>query len=163
MKKKMMMIALITALAVTAFSLSLKADPAQNESPRRHFLKKGTAVRHAIIEALWRLNLNDSQKKQIRAIIKDAIQENKGLLSEFTHARRELAQTMLAENTDENAIREAFGKLAPYREDILVLRAKTLAKIKPLLSQSQKNILQQLKEDLEKLFTSGFSDSDFGA
>lgn len=83
------------------------------------------------------LNLTDAQRSQIKDILsnhKDTIKTN---FDKLATARQSMAQIMHSENLDENALRQAFQSVADIRMEMVVLRAKIIQEIRPILTAEQ--------------------------
>jgi Spy/CpxP family protein refolding chaperone len=144
--KKMVLLAVVLVFMVsTVFAVG----PMNN---RENFLAslfgKSGEIRHMVISALMNLNLSQTQKEEIRTLVKTAIKDNKELLKNVLTAKMALRETMQSDTLDEQAVREAVRKAQPYQEELAVVRAKTIAQIKTLLTPEQKQVLVQLKADI---------------
>jgi Spy/CpxP family protein refolding chaperone len=96
-----------------------------------------------------RLDLSDSQRDQVRGVLKahkDAILEEIGTVRS---ARLALRRAIDASPADEAAIREKAAELGTAEGDAAVLRAQLKAEILPVLNDEQKEKLAAFRSRVE--------------
>ena len=107
--------------------------------------------RHVTAERMFnrladRLDLSDSQRDQVRAVLrghKDAILVQ---VQALRTAHQDLRQAVSAGVFDENAIRGKATQLGSAEGDAAVLRAQIRAEILPILNDDQKQKLETIHE-----------------
>jgi periplasmic protein CpxP/Spy len=92
------------------------------------------------------LDLSDDQKSQIKAVLKAHAAEIEAQMRSSSAARRALHQAVLAQPSDEAAIRAAARELGQVQGDGAVLFARVRTEIQPILTEEQRGKLQQLRE-----------------
>jgi Spy/CpxP family protein refolding chaperone len=97
------------------------------------------------LKTLIQLNLTPSQQSKILSIIEKYDNERKSVKDNLREARRDLARVLQAEQPDVNEIRNALRRVAPIREDLLVMRVKMMAELKTVLNPKQLQLLEERK------------------
>ena len=92
------------------------------------------------------LDLSDDQKTAIKAVLKTHAAEIEAQMKSSSTARRALHQAVLAQPSDEAAIRAAAEQLGRVQGDGAVLFAKIRTEIQPLLTEGQRAKIQQFRE-----------------
>jgi Spy/CpxP family protein refolding chaperone len=137
-----LVLALVLAGAARAEAMRLgrHAGPAGILGPRLHTLK-----------TLMELDLSDSQKTRILSLIQEYERDREALEEELVEARHALANAMRAEVMDEDEIRSAFRQVSEVREELLLLGARTRAKLETILTSEQRQLLEERRaERMEK-------------
>ena len=102
-----------------------------------------------LLHMLLELNLSDAQKHDIAVILKEHRTEISGVVTDMVAARKALNDLVTADDSTEEAIRQAFQKAAGYEEELTVMRAKLMQEIKGVLTAEQKITLQNMKAELQ--------------
>ena len=98
-----------------------------------------------IATMLSRLDLTGDQKTAIAYVIKNHRDANRAALDEVIDARKALFAQIHADTVDETAIRAAARQAAGAEEDLAVLRARTIADVKAVLTPAQREILKGVR------------------
>lgn len=105
-----------------------------------------------------RLALSDSQKNEIKQILKSHRSEILSQTQALIDARKALRQAVSADTVDANLIREKANALGKVEGDAAVLRAQIRSEIWPVLSDEQKakvdTFHQRWEQDMHKLVSS---------
>ena len=114
--------------------------------------RPGSGGRHAAPAARWdylseRLSLSDSQRDEIRGILKESFDSNRPLAERSADARRLLHDSVMAERVDESAIRKAAAAAGDAEADLAVARARVHGKIRSVLSPEQIRVLDEERGD----------------
>ena len=95
------------------------------------------------------LNLSDTQKEQVEAIITKYRDQREDTADEHHNSMREtMFNAIFAEKFDEEKVREAFRKSSEAREDMVVQKAKMIAEIKTILDPEQVELLKERKTQM---------------
>jgi protein CpxP len=97
-----------------------------------------------------RLDLSDAQKTQIRGILAAHADEIEAQVRSGMDARRALRNAVLAQPTDEAAIRALAKQVGVAQGDGAVLFAKIRAEILPVLTPDQQDRLAQLHSRMQQ-------------
>jgi Spy/CpxP family protein refolding chaperone len=92
------------------------------------------------------LDLSDDQKTAIKGVLKTHAAEIEAQMRSFSTARRALHKAVLAQPSDESAIRDAAEQLGRVQGDGAVLFAKIRTQVEPLLTDAQRAKIQQFRE-----------------
>ena len=137
----------VTAMVVVFMVSTLFAGQVFNSKTDNllaNFIAKVSEVKSMAITTLLQLDITKEQKEGIKEIIVTTLKDNKQLLLNAGNARKEMADAVHSETFNEQAVRNAFQKMVPYGEEVAVVRAKAVSKIKALLTTAQKEKLKQL-------------------
>lgn len=91
------------------------------------------------------LNLTETQQDQVRAVLAKYKETIKSQIDTLAGAHQEMAHVMHAETLDEAALRNAFKNVAGAREEMVVLRAKIIQEIRPILTTDQIDRLNEMR------------------
>ena len=92
------------------------------------------------------LNLSDTQKDQVQAIIMEHRDQMENTVTELRQTMREtMFNAIFAEEFDEEKVRDAFQETSPAREEMFVQKAKMIAEIKTILDPEQVELLKERK------------------
>jgi Spy/CpxP family protein refolding chaperone len=95
------------------------------------------------------LNLSDTQKEQVQAIITKYRDQRENTADELCQTMREtMFDAIFAEKFDEEKVRQAFRESSEAREEMVVQRAKMIAEIKTILDPEQVELLKERKTQL---------------
>jgi Spy/CpxP family protein refolding chaperone len=95
------------------------------------------------------LNLSDTQKDQVQAIITKYRDQRENTADELRQTMREtMFNAIFAEEFNEEKVREAFRKSSEAREDMVVQKAKMIAEIKTILDPEQVELLKERKTQM---------------
>ncbi|MGC3960239.1 MAG: Spy/CpxP family protein refolding chaperone [Verrucomicrobiota bacterium] len=144
MKTKYLFITLAAALAVGGFIYTAKAV----ERPRLNRFRGGILQR-----AAEKLELTDSQKKQIKAELLAEKDTLKQLLGRLHEARTDLRDAIRASAATEVSVRVASAKVAAAQADLAVERLKLHGKIAPILTEEQKAKIAAFEARVDKFLT----------
>jgi len=92
------------------------------------------------------LDLSDDQKTRIKAILAAHASEIEAQMQSGAAARRALHDAIVAQPTDENAIRSLAQEVGRVQGDGAVLFARIRTEIDPVLTTDQKQKLQSFRE-----------------
>ena len=91
------------------------------------------------------LSLSDTQKEQIKSIIKAEKQKNSPLMKRLAENSRELRKVMLAGTFDESKIRPLAENQGRIKADLIVSRAKVRSQILAVLTPEQREKAEKMK------------------
>ena len=92
------------------------------------------------------LNLSDTQKDQMQAIITNHRDQMENTVTERCQTMREtMFNAIFAEEFSEEKVREAFRETSQTREEMFVQKAKMIAEIKTILDPEQVELLKERK------------------
>ena len=95
------------------------------------------------------LNLSDTQKEKVQAIITKYRDQRENTGDELRQKMREtMFNAIFAEEFNEEKVREAFRKSSEAREDMVVQKAKMIAEIKTILDPEQVELLKERKTQM---------------
>lgn len=95
------------------------------------------------------LNLSDTQKDQVQAIITKYRDQRENTADELRQTMREtMFNAIFAEEFNEEKVRQAFRKSSQAREDMVVQKAKMIAEIKTILDPEQVELLKERKTQM---------------
>ncbi len=99
------------------------------------------------LRALMDLDLSGSQKAEVRGIIGKYREKGKQIRDQLLEAKEKSMDVIEAEPFDEEKIRQAFQQISPLLEEGMVLKAKLMAELRPVLSPDQLELLKQKKAE----------------
>ena len=98
------------------------------------------------INMLMDLNLSDTQKDQVQAIITKHRDQRENTADDLRQTMREtMFNAIFAEEFNEEKVREAFRETSQDREEMVVQKAKMIAEIKTILDPEQVELLKERK------------------
>ena len=83
------------------------------------------------------LNLTETQKEQVEAIIARYRDGKESLVENLREAREQLSTMIFAEGFDEAAVRLSFQQVSSIMEELVVLKAKMIAELRTVLDPEQ--------------------------
>lgn len=107
-------------------------------------------------QILTRLDLTDSQERDIANVLKQHREQMEGLRTQMIEARKAQFTAMTANPFTEDAVREAAAKAADLEVQLTVNRAKVFEEIRKLLTAEQQTTLQQLTNEFASRRQKGF-------
>lgn len=93
------------------------------------------------------LELTDEQRNEIRETVKAHRDELVPAIKDVMAKRKALRAAVLAESPDESAIRAAAAALGESIGDAAVLASEVATEVKPILTDEQKQMLQDFQAD----------------
>ncbi|MEI6083290.1 MAG: Spy/CpxP family protein refolding chaperone, partial [Verrucomicrobiota bacterium] len=126
MKTTTTLLTLTGLLCASAFAYRAHAASAEHRPDRAFFAEKLAA-----------LDVTDTQKQQVRTILRQHQPTAGPLLKQLVAERRQLRTTIRAGTVDEPAIRAQAAKVASLEADLAVERAHIVHAIKPVLTPEQ--------------------------
>lgn len=99
------------------------------------------------LRALMDLDLSDSQKVDVRAIIGKYREQGKEIREQLLKAKEEAMKRIEVEPFDEEKVRQAFRQISPLLEDAMVLKAKFMAELRPELNPDQLELLKEKRSE----------------
>ena len=135
---------LIKTLAVVTILFAGTVSAQAGFFGHRHggYDKEGSFIGIRIIE---HLDLSDEQENKVANIIIQHRDELKSAREKMVVAREGMHKVMEAEQFNETDLRHAYQNVASAREEMVVLRAKVLSKIKAALNPEQQEELKEMK------------------
>jgi len=88
------------------------------------------------------LELSPDQREKIDRLLAKNEEQNKTLINSLQKARGELKTIISAPTFNENEFRKAFRQASSIREELMVLRMKTLSEINQVLTPEQQGYLR---------------------
>jgi Spy/CpxP family protein refolding chaperone len=142
---------LIAALALTLVFAGAFAVDAMHFG--RHSGSTGAMGSRILgLKTLIQLNLSDSQKSQLLAIIDKYEKDMEIARNSLREARHNIRTILKAGELNEYDLRNAFRQAAPIKEDLLVMGAKMKAEMKTVLTAEQLQLLEERKAQRMKRF-----------
>jgi Spy/CpxP family protein refolding chaperone len=144
MKKVILAVMVTSVLAGTAFAMRGKDLPPVGFH--------GVGPGKAMLGALKRLNLTDSQKHEIALVLQEHREEARGTKDAMQQALEELRATAEAGEWDEAVIRQAFQPVAAAAEEVAVQMTGLVAELREILTPEQQEMLEKYRDGmLEKM------------
>jgi len=95
------------------------------------------------------LNLSDTQKDQVQAIITKYRDQRENTADELRQTMREtMFNAIFVDEFNEENVRQAFRKSSEAREDMVVQKAKMIVEIKTILDPEQVELLKERKTQM---------------
>ena len=91
-------------------------------------------------------SLSDSQKSEIKSVLRSRAEEIKAQMQAAASARRALHDAVMAQPLDEAAIRVCAEELGRVHADGAVLFARLLTQIEPILTEEQRGKIQRFHD-----------------
>ena len=101
-------------------------------------------------KALRRLDLTDAQRTEIRSLVESRKEEAKPLRDALRDGRKEMREDRKDGDFDESEFRADFRRQAKVREDLAVLRAKTVRDVLAKLTPAQKERLAEMRGRMQE-------------
>jgi periplasmic protein CpxP/Spy len=92
------------------------------------------------------LDLTEEQKSRIKDVLRTHADEIKAQMQASANARRILHDAVMAQPTDEGAIRAAAAQVGQTQGDAALLFARVRTEIDPILTPEQKQKIQSFQE-----------------
>jgi periplasmic protein CpxP/Spy len=105
--------------------------------------------RHFLLGKVAGLGVNDSQKHQIHAILREARPALQPLLTQYVQERRILRKTIHTAPVNEPAIRAQAARVAQVEADLAVKRAQVSERVRAALTPEQVEKLKQLAQTMD--------------
>lgn len=99
------------------------------------------------LRTLIQLDLTDDQKTKISNILNTYQKKTQNMKLKLAEAREQLHSAIHAENLNEENVRQAHRNLSAIMEEVVVLRAKMMAELKPVLTADQLKILEEKRKE----------------
>lgn len=90
------------------------------------------------------LDLSDTQRDEIRTIVKKYRAEGKEIREDLASAKENMAAVMFADPLDEAAVRSQFQSIVPQMEDLAVLGARIISEVKTVLTPDQIELMKEM-------------------
>ena len=90
------------------------------------------------------LDLSDTQRDEIRTIVKKYRAEGKEIREDLASAKENMAAVMFADPLDEAAVRSQFQSIVPQMEDLAVLGARIISEVKTVLTPDQIEMMKEM-------------------
>lgn len=151
MKKSLVISSLVAGILVSGLSSSVFAGPNHEHKHRhaheheRQFDAKRLNMKR-MMRAFSRLDLSEEQKTEIKSIFKQGFDDNKPKREEIQTLREQVRNLKHAEVLDEQALRATAISVANLRTDMMLANLQNRKKIEALLTESQVQKLQEMKE-----------------
>ena len=153
MKKSLVISSLVAGILVSGLSSSLLAGPNHEHKHRyahefgheRQFDTKRLNMKR-MMRAFSRLELSEEQKTEIKSIFKQGFDDNKPKREEIQTLREQVRNLKHADVLDEQALRATAISIANLRTDMMLANLQNRKKIEALLTESQVQKLQEMKE-----------------
>jgi protein CpxP len=96
------------------------------------------------------IELNDTQRDQVRTIMESHKAEFDAAGTRLRDAHRAFAEAVEAASIDESAIRSASANVATAMADEAILRARVRSEVQGILTPEQQEQLKQRRAEMEK-------------
>ncbi len=97
------------------------------------------------LRALLSLDLSDAQKTEVANILKKYRDDMRNAADKLAEAKKNMGDLIYADEFNEAEIRKAFQAMSPIKEEFVVLKAKIVSEIKPVLTPEQVETLKERK------------------
>jgi len=142
MRKKTWIYIAIAVVALTSIlAISVFAAPGIKSGGFKSGFKAWKAERIGRI-----LGITDEQREQIAGVLEKHRGEFRPLVESMMESQRELRDTVMADNYDENAIRKASEEVGRQRTEIALLAGKAYQEISRILTPEQKAFIDDFKQ-----------------
>lgn len=101
-----------------------------------------------IIPYFIKLNLSETQKRQIASILKSNHDALKNGIAQVVQKRGALLDAIHSDAYNEAAVRQAAQSVAATQEELAVLRARVLSEVKSVLTAEQLAVVKELKTEI---------------
>lgn len=144
MKKRILitlsaLIALVGAIGIAGAVENNNDNTGDGVGKHRHFR------RHHLMRQLKQLGISDTQKDQIRGIVRDPRPAVRPLVKQLVQERRTLRDTVQTSPVNEAAIRAQAARVAQVQADLAVQRAHLAERVRSVLTPEQQQKWQQLR------------------
>ena len=137
MKRRIMMSLVVVVMLVGSAYLAAAAG-----GPGFHGKGGGPGMRmERMVEVL---DLTDTQKEKVSAILKAEQEKTAPLRQQLAENREKMMQTTLSEKFDEAAVRAIATKQAQIKTEMMVSHARAKSEIHALLTPEQRTLAQKL-------------------
>jgi protein CpxP len=151
MKNRVFMaIGLVAALAAGSAVVVAQPQGPGPGVPRPGQRGPGPRVGGPLDFGLRGIELNDTQRDQVRTIMESHRAEFDAAGSKLRDAHRAFAEAVEAASIDESAIRSASANVAAAMADEAILRAKVRTEVQGILTPEQQEQLKQRRAEMEK-------------
>jgi Spy/CpxP family protein refolding chaperone len=99
------------------------------------------------LKVLMELDLTETQKAEIAAILEESKVEMDSAKEKHKEVKNIMSPVMEADSFNEENLRAAFAKATPIMEEILVTKARITSQIKGVLTDAQKQILSDKRQE----------------
>jgi len=93
------------------------------------------------------LDLSDTQRDEIRTIVKKYRAEGKEIREDLASARENMAAVMFADPLDEAAVRNQFQSVVPQMENLAVFGARIISEVKTVLTPDQLEAMKGMQAE----------------
>ena len=136
-RRRVMTTLLVLALTLTGVTAMAAGDFSM--MGRKHGMRSGPMQ----LKTFLQLNLTESQRSQLMAIIDKYQSDREKARKQLQSARRRLVEVIRAGKFDEAEARKAFQRVSSLREDLFVSRMKMRAEMKTVLTPEQNALLER--------------------
>ncbi|OGW48231.1 MAG: hypothetical protein A2078_08615 [Nitrospirae bacterium GWC2_57_9] len=137
MKRRIMMSLVVVVMLVGSAYLAAAAG-----GPGFHGKGGGPGMRMERMAEV--LDLTDTQKEKVSAILKAEQEKTAPLRQQLAENREKMMQTTLSEKFDEAAVRAIATKQAQIKTEMMVSHARAKSEIHALLTPEQRTLAQKL-------------------
>lgn len=141
-------VAVLSAGAIGAAAPGERPDPAEGHHAALHRFVTGQLGRMMTLHS--DINLTDQQKEQIHGIVMKHHQEIITTVKPLAQNARTLKTAVLADKTDEQAIRAAAADVGKSLGDAAVLAARIKTEAKQVLTPEQQQTMQNFHQASDK-------------
>ncbi|MBW1866954.1 MAG: Spy/CpxP family protein refolding chaperone [Deltaproteobacteria bacterium] len=113
------------------------------QGPMKHGMGQGFPG----LRMVMALDLSDTQRDEIRNIIKKYRAEGQDMRKQLASAREKITAVMFADQLDEEAVRSRIQEIAPLMEDLAVLGARIISEVKTVLTADQIDMLKDMRAE----------------
>ncbi|MBW2011748.1 MAG: Spy/CpxP family protein refolding chaperone [Deltaproteobacteria bacterium] len=99
------------------------------------------------LRTLMQLDLTDTQKAEVRTIIDKYREQRQNMELQLSEPKEQLQLAIHAENFSEENVRQAHQNVSSIMEEMVVLRAKLMAELKPVLTADQLKVLEEKRAE----------------
>ena len=99
------------------------------------------------LRVLMDLDLTDAQKAEIAAIVETSQTDREMVREKHQQIKSIMTPVLTADVFNEENIRAACAAVSPLMEDIMVVKAKIANQIKSVLTEAQRQIMKEKREE----------------
>ena len=125
-------------------SIILTATFADARGFRHH---SGAAGKGFGLRQLFKLDLSDEQKAQVKAVLDKYQPEREALRGKVREARQGFRAAVEIDQFNETEVRQAFQEMVPLLEERAVLQAKIASELRSILTEEQRDRLAEKKAE----------------
>jgi len=140
-------VSVVLLLSFVGFSTTVFAGSQYRENQKMERYQKGEPKinMQRIMRHLSKLDITDEQRASIKALLKKQMETNKPKHQQLKTFRMQMKELKKADTLDEQAVRKTSSQIAQLKSDLMISRHKNRQAVKALLSDEQRQKLEEMK------------------